>query len=62
MIERLKKNGKRRKSENPLRFRYTRASHSANVGKDTVNIETNSGALGEILSFVLVHPGSNHGP
>lgn len=45
-------------------LRYNHASRRANVGvgKDTVNIATNSGTLGEILSFVLVHSGSNHGP
>lgn len=41
---------------------HPRFARRANVGKDTVNVATNSGTLGEILSSVLVHPGSNRGP
>jgi len=45
-----------------LRCNHTSRNVNVGVGKDTVNITTNSGTLGEILSFVLVHSGSNHGP
>lgn len=67
MFKKKKKKKKKRKVANgETHSVHPRPSHVAQtfvgVGKEPVNIATNSGTLGKILSFVLVHSGSNHGP